>query len=232
MSVNNFSSAMNSNILPFNEALRYLHQNNLNIDKNDESLSIPSNSAFVYSLKNGEILVIPSDLDSSAYPSILFKDRSSFVQCCKDDYFPIPDTFLTWLEKNSSNVQLFNKDSNFSRGLLKGMVDVNLPFTNRDDIYDAYSKICKLLKKKKLGTTEIDEVFYGFAFEIMKYFITEKGYTYALSTRYEVYNPYYYPYLRYNGKDIDIVSLLLSSLKTKSENSFIGFYHFATAPLD
>jgi hypothetical protein len=232
MSIKIFSKTMDYAIFSFDEAVEYLSKNKLSIGDNDEALSIPSNYAFVYSFDNGEILVLPNELNSSAYPAILFRHKIDFVKCCKNEKFPIPDIYLTWFERNSSNVQAFTKDSDFHRKSLTTKVDIDLPFKNRDDILAAYLKICKLLKSKKLKSTELDEVVYGYTFEVIKYFIEIKDYSYEIAKRYEMYTPYYYPFLKCRGKDIDIVSLLLGSLEVKSENSFIVFYHFATAPLE
>jgi hypothetical protein len=212
---------MNTKIFSFKDGVEYLNANGLVYEDNDHSLQIPSTSCYVYRLPKGEIFVFPIPWGSSPYPAVLFSNEQAFHEACEKESFPIPDVYLTWLERHAKPIRDFTVESDFYKTHLFISLGINIPFKNKEDIDDARKKVAKLLKKKGMDKKAKESIFFSYSLEVIKYSIEYSGLTYCTKKRYEVYNPYYYPYFtNAKGKYIDILGEVQSMLMTQSENMF------------
>lgn len=90
------------------DCIRYIEQKGIGLNDYNLDYSIPSKSGLIYTLPNGEFILMPSNFDES-YPSIIFSDAESFKKYLAIDSFPIGAEYMTWLETYSSKMKTFFK---------------------------------------------------------------------------------------------------------------------------
>jgi len=200
-------------VLPTGECMEYIQQHHVNLKDNNWGYTIASMKGIIYTLPNGEFVLVPSNLKAS-YPGIIFRDSGVFLKYAEKDSFPIDTEHMSWLEAHMSEIKAF------------GTKDTISAFDSLSDMEAEYYRLLQFVKNDGHDDKSKDSAVNIFGLSAIKFFLKGNGYTLNLQRRYEMYNPYYYPVLVRDGKNIDVLTKLYIALKNGSENSFQLFYNF------
>lgn len=204
------------------ECLNYIEANGLTLQDNNPDYSIQSGSGLVYTLPNGEFVLVPTDLEQ-VYPGIIFKNEIIFKKVVENDYFPIGEKNMTWLEANASHVKQIDIDTTFFSSILSDNLGILLPFRDYESIEESYNKVVSFVKKKSNSKERKESVVNSYGLAISCYLRNKYGYRIEFQKKYERYNPYYLPILQLNEIRINVISKLIIAIKNTSKNSFMLF---------
>ena len=226
-----YSTGMNQinpeyRILPTNECEQYIIKNGLELRQFSMHYSIPSQAGLVYTLPNGEFVLVPSHSKPS-YPGIIFRDAAIFKKYCEKDFFPIEKKDMTWLEAHAENMKHFNVDSSFYIAPLENKFFIKFPFTTSDDFEELFYKIVGCVKDKKTKGSEKESLIYCFALSIIEYLNTVKHFKLDLVKYHEIYNPYFEPIIIFqSGRRVNVISYLFIAMDNPGKDSFRSFRHY------
>ena len=99
-------------VMSTKECLTYIENEGLTINEDNEKLSIKSQSGVIYSLPNGEIVLLPTNFDLN-YPGMVFTNKAVFKSYVVQDFFPISEEKMTWLERNNNHMKNFETNHVF-----------------------------------------------------------------------------------------------------------------------
>lgn len=182
--------------------------------------SIQSHAALVYTLANGEVVMIPSH-SAPDYPSFIFKNIESFDKLGKQDYFPIDKRYMTWLEANADSVAKIDEASLFYRLPLQKAFGTKFPLQTREEIRELFDKVLTYARSKNNSEVEKKEIVYCFGLSVIMYLKNVKGYKIQMDKFYEIYNPYFQPLIIYpDGRKSNIFDQLFMSIRSNLGNIF------------
>jgi len=200
-------------VLSTHECMEYIERYHVDLKDNNWDYSIPSMKGIIYTLPNGEFVLVPSNFKAS-YPGIIFRDSQVFMKYAEKDSFPIDKEHMSWLEAHMPEIESF------------GTKDTISTYENISEMEAGYNRLLQFVKNDKDSDKSKDSAVNIFGLSVIKFFLKENIYSLKLERRYEMYNPYYYPLLVRDGKNIDVLSKLYIALKNGSANSFQLFYNF------
>jgi hypothetical protein len=212
-------------VLLTKDCIKYIEQSGLSIKDYNLDYSIPSGKGLIYTLSNGEFILMPSTFEES-YPGIIFNNLESFRKYLDRDSFPIDTKYMTWLEAHSSEMKFFLDEDAFYISLLGKELKVKLPLTSVEDFETAYMKMVSYVKDISKSKTEKLAVINSYGLAVTEYLIKNKKNKWELHKQYEMYNPYYYPLLLENGNKIDIITNVHITIQNKGKNSFKSFCNY------
>lgn len=164
----------------------------------DIDTQLSTNLCYVYYLKSGEVVLIPSGPKTDTSKGILFSEKKYFDECVKNDSFPIENERKGMEQRYQDDIKTINTQTDkmfyelSSKLSPKEVLDVNN--------ISSLSKLLELTKKKwkKLTTRE---QFY--ATLLLGEYVrrTYKG-RWLLIKKYGTFNPYYEPTILYPDNSI------------------------------
>jgi hypothetical protein len=205
-------------ILSTRKCIEYIETNGRDLKDNNWGYSIPSGCGIVYTLSNGEFVLIPNNLKEN-YPGFIFNDFDAFNQCVVNDHFPIDLNHMTWLEAEASSVKHFLADSLFYSSVIEKELKIELP-SSLEEFRLAFDRLAKYVNKKSNDRQKKLILINCYGLALSKYLIEKQKYPYELRKQYEIYNPYYTPILIRNAKKIDVIAQVLFALRSNSKNAF------------
>jgi len=219
---------MEYTLISSKEGIKYLEQNHKSLQDFSTDYSIPSNMGVIYQMLNGEIVLI-HPMGKGDYPGFIFSNYEAFRKCCEADFFPIGEKDMTWLESHASEMQGFLKDDSFYLQPLMDVLEMDVPFKSTKDCETAYKKLISFIGNKKNHYDIQQAVVHCYALAVSKFLIEQKGYSWELKKKYEVYNPYYYPEISNDEKkNVDVISKTYIAIGDKHKVPFRDFYWYIT----
>ena len=214
-------------VVSTNQAIIYLDTYGIRLKDSTPKYQIPSGYGRVYTLQNGEVVLIGSAFQDN-YPAFVFNSFEDFETCCKYDYFPLPSHDMSWAEANALQIKDFLIAPNFYLQPLHQGLGISVPFQSAMDCEAAYLKIHKYVRSKSNSTTlERTDAVGFFALAMAQYLIEKKGYRHEVKKRYFTYNPGYTPVLTVDDKGEALYVEVLSTTDrhlSKGKPSFRNYY--------
>jgi hypothetical protein len=196
-------------VLTTKECMEYIQQNKIDLQNNNWDYSIPSGKGIIYTLPNGEFVLVPSNLMAS-YPGIIFKSVEIFKKFLNKDSFPIAEEDMSWLELHGSEIDSLGKR--------------NPPaYKSISEIEIAYNQLLQFIGESENSNKTKESAVYLFGLSVIDFLLHEGTYTVRLQKRYATYNHYYYPLLVKDGIYVDLLTDLRISLQKKDKDSFNFF---------
>jgi len=213
------------------DGLAYIKTHGGKVQDFNEKYAIPSSSGSVYSMPNGEVVLINITYQDN-YPGFIFDDYESFKQCVDKDFFPVPSYAMRWVEIHSNEIKDFFKNDNFYLQPLEKSLKIKVPFKTVTECSDGYSKLRSFMKDPANTLTEKEPLANCYALGIARFLIEDHKFEWKMTKMYQVYNPYYYPLLSYNNRNnINVFDKLVTSFDDNSENAFKFFFWTLTKTL-
>lgn len=211
-------------VMSTKECLNYIKNAGLSIHDEDTNLSIKSQSGVIYSLPNGEVVLMPTNFDLN-YPGIVFKNAEVFKSYVAQDFFPIGEEKMTWLERNYSQMKNFETNPDFFSKTLTEKLHLKFPFHSIDDVKAAFLKVKAIadLHNHENQSNDIDIFIHSFGLALIYYLKDYCNFQLTMQTEYENYNPYLYPMMNKGGKQIDVLLKLYIYIDGQSIHSFENF---------
>lgn len=207
-------------VMSTKECLNYLKSFGLTIHDDDMHLLIKSGKGVVYPLPNGEVLLVPTNFNKN-YPGIIFKSKKEFEHCVKEDFFPIGEENMTWLERNYHQMKTFETDRDFFSIVLIEKLGLKLPFQNLDDVKTAFVKIKEIIKRKNsIMSKDAEELVHTFGLSLICYLKDYRQFEILKLNEHENYNPYIYPMVINRDYRIDVLSKVIRYIYSDSTHSF------------
>lgn len=207
-------------VMSTKECISYIENAGLTIHDDDTDFSIKSQSGVVYSLPNGEIVLMPTNFDLK-YPGIIFKNKGVFEHYAKQDFFPIGEEKMTWLERNNNSMKSFETNHEFFSKTLTEELHLKFPFQNIDDVKTAFMKVKAIADLKEQGkTNDIEALVYSFGLALVCYLKDYQNFKLLMINEYENYNPYVYPMMIKDGERINVLSKVIRYINSQSAHSF------------
>ncbi len=211
-------------VLSTKECLNYIEKAGLSIHDDDTNFTIKSQSGVIYSLPNGEVVLMPTNFDLN-YPGIVFKNTAVFKSYFAQDFFPIGEEKMTWLERNNNQMKNFETNHDFFSKILTEKLHLKFPFQGMEDVKDAFLKVKAIADSHKYGeqSRDIDAYIHSFGLALICYLKDYRNYHLTMTKEYENYNPYLYPMMSKNNKNINVLSILFIYINSNSARSFENF---------
>lgn len=207
------------------DCLKYIVQNGLSLEDENWDYSISSGKGLIYTLPNGEFVLVPSNFDKS-YPSIVFNNAESFNEYANKDFFPIDSKHMTWLEAHALDVKNFEVDNTFYTLVMEKKLKLKTPLINIEDFKVAFNKIMSYIKDPLNSKEDKLAVINCYGLAVAEYLIKVKNNKWEFLKQYEMYNPYYYPVILKDGNKIDVITKVHIAVQNKAKNSFELFCGF------
>jgi hypothetical protein len=185
----------NYNIEQVSDIKKRLQAESKNITDFDTQLQ--TNLAFVYTLKTGEVAMIPGNYTNESR-GLVFKDKNCYLEYLQKDHFPIENERMLIQEKHQAEVLEVNNNTGklFSQLSEK----MNMPPGNEAVTAAALSALLQKIRTEKNKLSK-KEIFYA-ALLLGEYLrITGNGH-WLLLKQYGTFNPYYTPAILYADKTI------------------------------
>jgi len=189
--------------------------------------SIPSNSGLVFTLSNGEFVIIPSHLKPDV-PCMIISDKSQFLKFIEQDFFPIGNENMTWMELHAPEIKKFGSGFMSEDTSINSALGIKAPFRDSEEIQSSFEKLRMYIRSTIENKKQVSAAVNAFGLAVTEYLITVKKYAWELQKRYETYNPYYYPVIIVDGKRINTISKLYIALDSHSEASYSLFSRFVS----
>jgi hypothetical protein len=209
-------------VLTSRECLQYVEQHNVKEEDFNLDYTIPSRKGLVYTMPNGEFVLVPTHIDP-LYPGFIFKDKNVFKEHIQKDFFPIGKEHMTFLEAHSSEAKQILVDATPFLNILSKSIGVDSLFNNQKDLEEGYNKLYSFVHKKKNQNPGIKEIIESFGICAIEYFHKHNGYELQFDKQYEIYNPYFLPILIRDDRRINAITMLYIALESKSPDSFKQF---------
>lgn len=211
-------------VMSTKECLNYIENAGLSIHDDDTNFSIKSQSGVIYSLPNGEIVLMPTNFDLH-YPGIIFKNKMIFKSYVEQDFFPIGEEKMTWLERNNNQMKNFETDHIFFSKILTEKLHLKFPFQSIADVKVAFVKIKSIadLNEDEIQLGNIDSLIHSFGLALIYYLKDYGNYHLAMRKEYENYNPYLYPMMIKDNENINVLSKAFRYINSQSLYSFENF---------
>jgi hypothetical protein len=209
--------------LPTIECEKYIIEHGVTLDNFNIHFSIPSQAGLIYTLPNGEFVLVPSHARST-YPGIIFRDRSIFQKYYDKDFFPIDEKDMTWLEVNMENMKHLNINSSFFASPLREILGVGHPARSIQEIEFIYKKVSAYAKDSTINERKRKDIAYCYALYVIEFLMKIKHYKLNLEIHHEVYNPYFLPIIVLPDRtQIDVISVLFVTIGSSNKHSFDKF---------
>jgi len=180
---------------------------------------IKTNFAFVYYMKNGEVILIPASRSDQTM-GLMFKAKKCFFDCLEKDSYPIQNDYMRLEEPYQEEIISINDNIEKIVVHLLTCLQLDLPITEID-VNSLSFLLYKLRENKELLGEK--ESFYT-SLILGEYLRLEKKGKWITLKRYGQFNPYYIPAILYpNGKIVlqdFFIDFLESSYTLKN---FCGF---------
>jgi hypothetical protein len=213
----------NFTIKSVKDCLDYLKPFKINPQNRDSKLFIPGYGGLVYTLPNGEIILIPTDTDLE-YSGFIFPNLNSFKEIVASGYFPVPEEQLTSWEIERFRLIELPKSISFYQGFLKEYLgDYKFNINIKDELNVGYEKLLRFIKSKDHSKVLKERVVLSFSLVVMDQLVTVNKGCWHFDERFEIYNSYPYPYISVDDETKDIINELYISIED-SENNFRTFY--------
>lgn len=211
-------------IMSTKECLNYIENAGISIHDDDANFSLKSQSGVIYTLPNGEVVLMPTNFGLN-YPAIIFKNTEVFKSYLAQDFFPIGEEKMTWLERNYNQMKSFESKDDFFSKILTEKLHVKFPFENMDDVKVAFLKVKAIADSQthEDQNKDVDENIHSFGLALIKYLKNYRNYHLVMKKEYENYNPYLYPMMIKNDKRIDVLSKVFIHIEGQSLHSFENF---------
>jgi hypothetical protein len=208
-------------VIKTKDCIEYIERFGLTINDDNPDISIKSQSGLIYTLQNGEVVLIPSNFDLN-YPGIIFRNKSVFNNCVEQDYFPIDYYSMSWLERNYDMMKNFEKSHDFFYNIISNSFLIVMPFREIKDLRNIFLEIQSKIVNSKTSTerVELENFIYAYALSLICYLKEYKSYQLIMLTEYENYNPYLYPIMLNNNRRLDVLSKVSIYINSSSSNSF------------
>lgn len=170
---------------------------------------LPTNSAWIYELKNGEVIFIPNDFRNDG---LIFKNKDCFKQVVDSEIFPFDNPEKTFFDTEIERIKSIHEQIDFYRNHLNTILKFDFQDVSRDAVR-AYTKeiIGRTIKKLTTDTDMMASI--AVAGEVVRREINGK---WILEKWYGTYNPYYEPkILNQKNRIIDVGGSLMTSIKWK-----------------
>lgn len=161
---------------------------------------IPTNNAFVYSLKDGSQILLPNNIVDRKLKGFLFKDKDCLQEMIQNDYYPIENSNKTVYELHQKHVKNINLNINYYQEKLNEAFKVDYSSVEKDVL----NKYFRLLKQKKIKQNRVLslELYFALGVLIGEFLRIENGGKWILIKEYGTYNPYFIPAVMYKGENI------------------------------
>jgi len=211
-------------VMSTKECLSYIENAGLSIHDDDTNFSINSQSGVIYSLSNGEVVLMPTNFDLN-YPGIIFKNTAVFKSYVAQDFFPIGEEKMTWLERNYNHMKNFETNHDFFSKTLTEKLHLKFPFHSIDDVKAAFLKIKAIadLQTHEEQSNEIDALIHSFGLALIYYLKDYRNFQLTMRKEHENYNPYLYPRMIKDDKQIDVLLKVFIYIDEQSTHSFENF---------
>lgn len=211
-------------VMSTKECLKYIENAGLSIHDDDTNFSLKSQSGVMYSLPNGEVVLMPTNFDLN-YPGIIFKNAAAFESYLAKDFFPIGEEKMTWLERNYNRMKNFETNHDFYSKILTEKLHLKFPFENMDDVKVAFLKVKAIADSQthEDQNKDVDENIHSFGLALIKYLKDYRNYHLKMRKEYQNYNPYLYPMMTKNNENIDVLSTVFIFIDGQSSRAFENF---------
>jgi hypothetical protein len=213
-------------ILPAWECDQYIIKHGEKLQNFSRSISIPSKAGAIYSLSNGEFVLVPNSKPD--YPGFIFRDFAAFKKYLDMDFFPIPVKDMTWLEAHVEEMRHWNVIKDFIYVPLKTNYKVQLPFKTVDDIKTLFDKVGMEIRENDWDSADKVSIMYCLALAVIDYLNSIKHYRLEMVGRYATYNPYFEPIIILpNRAKVNVVDLLFIVMDDYGSSSFDSFKYYS-----
>ena len=164
-------------VMSIKECLNYIENAGLSIHDDDTTFSIKSQSGVIYSLPNGEVVLMPTNFDLN-YPGIVFKNTAVFKSYVAQDFFPIGEEKMTWLERNYNEMKNFETNPDFFSRILTEKLHLKFPFHSIDDVKAAFLKVKTIadLHNHEEQSNDVDVFIHSFGLALIYYLKDYRNY--------------------------------------------------------
>jgi len=211
-------------VMSTKDCLKYIANAGVSIHEDNTKFSIKSQSGVIYTLPNGEVVLMPTNFDLN-YPGIIYKNTAVFKSHVAQDFFPIGEEKMTWLERNYKQMKNFETDHDFFSKTLTEKLNLKFPFHNIEDVKAAFLKVKAIadLHNHKEQSNDIDLFVHSFGLALIYYLKDYCNYHLVVRKEYENYNPYLYPMMIKDDKNINVLSRVFRYINSNSTHSFENF---------
>lgn len=205
----------------------YLKKNKRKIDSFDYQLD--TNSAFVYILQNGEIILLPGNL-ASYENGLIVKSKEAFNKMVKEDFFPVEVIDVYQYEIYSKG--LLNLPEHINENIINLEKVLNIEISNKakydDDFFKTFNEAIKKVDLKK----NKDDYTLSLSILLGEIIIKNKGGYWKIIKEYGVYNPYYIPYVVLNDNEVEleVMERIMIDLEQPQYFDLKKAYDFLTDP--
>lgn len=184
----------------------------------DEQLS--TNSAYIYYLKSGKVLLIPNDRSDSS-EGIKFDSKGCYQGFLQNDSFPIENPDSTVYEKFQPEIV------NVKNQITNMINELNQAFNLNCQITEDIDNISTVLLKMKGKKTPLKYRLYV-ALLLGEYLRKTNNGNWILIKRYGTYNPYYVPGILYSKENY--ICLIMDDFGIYESNVKRTPYEFVNLP--
>ena len=196
-------------ILSWNSAFELINDKGLRFEKPTQTLKVEnSTKVFVYEISDSETVIMPEypvpRFSRNSYPAFLFHDKTLVNQVIATMTFPIPDEFITGLEKEKSKIRNISSTYNEYISYFDTMLGSDL--ANSITIEKLRNVHPKIIKRK--NEEYIEKLLIAYSIVVSQYLINTKGAEYYILRVDKGYSPYLIPCVKINGQVINIFQSL------------------------
>ncbi len=207
-------------ILLVSDLRNILKENSLN--RQDFDFCLKTNGCFVYTLKSGELIVIPNDTVHNT-KGLLISNKENYQRCIDSDHFPIESEKKRIEEKYAEEIGSINKraDKIIEELKLKFIPSQNSKKIDRESL----SELLLIVRENLKRLSEKDKVYSVLA--LGEYLREKNNGKWVLIKYYGAFNPYFQPAVVY--PDSSVVTIWTSA-GTYLRNSVMTPEDFSNLP--
>lgn len=151
----------------------------------DWAEQLPTNSATVYRISTGEIILLPNPLRPE-YKCLLFSNEECFQECVRKDSFPVENNEKEMFEYDPEGQRKIHENIGRYHEYLNKRLKLHYTSLDRNNIQAYYEGVYKIKKKERMDILALGAV-------MGELHRKELNGRWILEKWYGTYNPYYKP---------------------------------------